>query len=424
VAALRPGDPPFDLVITDLKMPGSIDGLGVLDEVKQITPDSQVIVVTAYATIDSAIAAMKRGAYDYLTKPFKIDEILVVVDRALERQALVRDNAALREKVKDHYRLSALLGRSAAMQRVFELIRKIAGTKTNVLITGESGTGKELVARALHGEGSRSGGPFVAVNCGAIPVTLIESELFGYRRGAFTGAMRDKIGYFEAANGGTLFLDEISTLPMSVQSSLLRVLEERVVVPVGDTHPRPIDVRIVVATNRDLGKMVASNEFREDLLFRLNVVQLVLPPLRFRKEDIPLLVHHFLEKYTAQMNKTVAGVTNGAMRALLNHEWRGNVRELENVMERAVIFADERPISVQDLPFAPENASDEVSEYLKDALREFERQHIISSLRRHHYDKAEVAQSLGIGVSSLYRKLEELAISKNLEDEDRARNLI
>ncbi|MFI5380463.1 MAG: sigma-54 interaction domain-containing protein, partial [Tepidisphaerales bacterium] len=254
--------------------------------------------------------------------------------------------------------------------------------------------------------------------CGAIPATLIESELFGYRRGAFTGAVKDKVGYFEAANGGTLFLDELSTLPPAVQSSLLRVIEERVVVPVGDTQPRQIDVRIIGASNRDLEQMVQNGEFREDLLYRLNVVKLQLPPLRHRKEDIPLLVSHFVDKYMRAMNKRVMGITNGAMRAILGHEWRGNVRELENVIERAIIFAEGRQISIQDMPFATQGITDEAGEDLKEALRQFERQHILSSLRRHNYDKAETAKHLAIGMSSLYRKMDELDISKNVGEEE------
>jgi transcriptional regulator with PAS, ATPase and Fis domain len=307
-----------------------------------------------------------------------------------------------------------LVGSSQAILKLFETVRKLGTVKSNVLIVGESGTGKELFARAIHYNGITRDKPFIAVNCGAIPDSLIESELFGYRRGAFTGANRDKIGYFEAANGGTLFLDEISTLPVSVQSSLLRALEERAVVPVGDTHPRSVDVRIIAASNQNLDEMVSKGEFREDLLYRLNVVKLTLPPLRYRKEDIPLLVQHFLDKYTTQMNKRVKGLTNGAMRALLNHPWRGNVRELENVIERAVIFAEGREIGVEDMPFAVEGITDDVGEDLKEALSQFERQHILTSLRRHNYDKAEVAKQLGIGVSSLYRKLDELNIPKNL----------
>jgi transcriptional regulator with PAS, ATPase and Fis domain len=299
------------------------------------------------------------------------------------------------------------------MRRLFEMVRKLSGVKSNVLVTGESGTGKELFARAVHYNGITRDQPFVPVNCGGIPDSLIESEMFGYRRGAFTGADRDKIGYFEAADGGTLFLDEISTLPIGVQSSMLRALEERVVVPVGDTRPRAVDVRIIAASNQNLDEMVSAGTFREDLLYRLNVVVLHLPPLRHRREDIPLLVHHFLEKHTCEMNKHVTGITNGAMRALLSHEWRGNIRELENAIERAVIFAEGDQVEVQHLPFAAADMDDDVGEALKEALRRFERQHILSSLRRHKYDKVATAQHLGIGVSSLYRKLDELDIPKN-----------
>jgi two-component system response regulator PilR (NtrC family) len=409
-----------DVVLSDVRMP-EMDGLTLLQHLKQIAPETPVILVTAFATVDHAVAAMRAGAADYVLKPVQMDEILLRIDRAMQLREIVRNRTLLTDQMAEDATFHNLVGKSAAMAKLFEMVKKLSKVKSNVLIAGESGTGKELFAKALHYNGPMRNKPFIAVNCGAIPQTLIESELFGYRRGAFTGAIRDKVGYFEAANGGTLFLDEISTLPVGVQSSLLRVLEERVVVPVGDTQPRPIDVRIVAASNRDLGKMVAAGEFREDLLFRLNVVTLQLPPLRSRKEDIPLLVEHFLSRYTQQMNKQVPGVTNGAMRALLNHQWRGNVRELENVIERAVIFADDRPISVQDLPFAPENASDEVGDDLKNALHEFERQHIITSLRRHKYDKQETAKSLGIGVSSLYRKFEELGISKTLEEEDQAR---
>jgi transcriptional regulator with PAS, ATPase and Fis domain len=336
------------------------------------------------------------------------------VERALKYSEMSRSQTVITDQLAADSTFHNLVGNSPLLLKLFEMVRKLSTVKSNVLISGESGTGKELFARAIHYNGITRTKPFVAVNCGAIPETLIESELFGYRRGAFTGAIRDKIGYFEAANGGTLFLDEISTLPFNVQSSLLRVLEERAVVPVGDTHPRSVDARIVAASNQDLEAMVSKGEFREDLLFRLNVVRLTLPPLRYRKEDIPLLVHHFLDKYTTQMNKRVLGLTNGAVRALLNHHWRGNVRELENVIERAVIFAEGREISVEDLPFTVEGVTDDVGEDLKEALSQFERQHILYSLRRHNYDKSEVARHLGIGVSSLYRKLDELNIPKNL----------
>ena len=392
-----------------------MDGLTLLGHLQKLIPDTPVLILTAYGTVDNAVQAMRLGARDYLLKPVQFDDLLMKITRALEYRELVQSQRVVTEQLASESTFHDLVGNSAAMRKLFETVKKLSTVKSNVLIVGDSGTGKELFARAIHYNGMTRNKPFVAVNCGAIPDSLIESELFGYRRGAFTGAMRDKVGYFEAANGGTLFLDELSTLPVSVQSSLLRVLEERVVVPVGDTHPRPVDVRIIGASNRDLQKMVEQSEFREDLLYRLNVVKIELPPLRQRREDIPLLVHHFLDKYTRLMNKNVLGITNGAMRALLNHPWRGNVRELENVIERAVIFAEGRQISIEDLPFAVEGLNDDVSEDLKEALRQFERQHILYSLRKHNYDKPETAKYLGIGVSSLYRKLEEFDIPKDKE---------
>lgn len=406
---------PVDLVLSDVRMP-EMDGIELLGHLHQIAPQTPVIMLTAYGTVESAVAAMRGGAFDYLLKPVQFDDVLLKVQRALEFGEMSRTRQVMTEQLAEESTFHNLVGNAAGMQKLFDLVRKLSTVKSNVIITGESGTGKELFARAIHYNGITRDKPFIAVNCGAIPDSLIESELFGYRRGAFTGAIRDKIGYFEAANGGTLFLDEISTLPIGVQSSLLRVLEEKVVVPVGDTQPRKVDVRIIAASNQDLEKMVQEGGFREDLLYRLNVVKMELPALRQRKEDIPLLVHHFLDKYTHQMNKKVLGITNGAMRALLNHSWRGNVRELENVIERAVIFAEDRQIGVEDLPFATEGITDDVGEDLKEALRQFERQHILYSLRRHHYDKSETAQHLGIGVSSLYRKLEELNIPKNVGD--------
>jgi two-component system response regulator PilR (NtrC family) len=406
---------PVDLVLTDVRMP-EMDGLTLLGHLRQILPETPVVVVTAYGTVESAVAAVRAGAFDYLLKPVKFDDVLLKVQRALEFRDVTRSNQVITDQLAQESTFHNLVGASQPIIKLFDLVRKLSTVKSNVLIVGESGTGKELFARAVHYNGVTRGKPFVAINCGAIPETLIESELFGYRRGAFTGAMRDKMGYFEAANGGTLFLDEISTLPVNVQASLLRVLEEKVVVPVGDTQPRAVDARIIAASNQDLEKMVADKSFREDLLYRLNVVKLQLPPLRQRKEDIPLLVQHFLDKYTRAMNKKVNGLTNGAMRALLNHTWRGNVRELENVIERAVIFAEGRPIGVEDLPFATPGVTDDVGEDLKEALQQFERQHILYSLRRHQYDKTETAKNLGIGLSSLYRKLEELNIAKTLDE--------
>ncbi|HVT88689.1 MAG TPA: sigma-54 dependent transcriptional regulator [Tepidisphaeraceae bacterium] len=404
---------PIDLLLSDMRMP-EMDGLALLYQMQKIAPQTPVVVMTAFGTVESAVAAMRAGAYHYLLKPVQFDDVLMTVQRALQFSELSRSQRVITEQLAEESTFHNLVGNSKSMNKLFDTVRKLSTVKSNVLIIGESGTGKELFARAVHYNGITRDKPFIAVNCGAIPDTLIESELFGYRRGAFTGAVRDKVGYFEAANGGTLFLDEISALPLAVQSSLLRVLEEKVVVPVGDTHPRSIELRVIAASNQDLEQMVQAKEFRQDLLFRLNVVKITLPPLRQRKEDIPLLVHHFLDKYTRQMNKRVPGLTNGALRALLNHEWRGNVRELENVIERAVIFAEGREIGVEDMPFNTEGITDDVGEDLKEALGQFERQHILYSLRRHNYDKAETARHLGIGVSSLYRKLDELNIPKNV----------
>jgi two-component system response regulator PilR (NtrC family) len=406
---------PVDVVVTDVRMPG-MDGLTLLGHLHQIAPQTPVIVATAFGTVETAVTAMRSGAFDYLLKPVQFDDMILKVQRAIEYGQMARTQEVITEQLAEKSTFHNLVGNSAAVTKLFEMVKKLSQVKSNVIIVGESGTGKELFARAVHYNGITRGHPFVPVNCGALTDTLIESELFGYRRGAFTGANRDKIGYFEAANGGTIFLDEISTLPYAVQSSLLRAIEDRAVVPVGDTHARPIDVRIIAASNQNLEEMVQQKLFREDLLFRLNVVQFQLPPLRQRKEDIPLLVHHFLAKYTKEMNKKPVGMTNGAMRAMLSHQWRGNVRELENVIERAVIFAEGKDIGVEDLPFAVAGLADDVGEDLKAAMEHFERQHILASLARHNGDKAETARALGIGVSSLCRKLDELKINKSEPD--------
>lgn len=407
----------FDLVLTDIRMP-RMDGTKLLEHLQQLAPQTPVIVITAFGTVESAVGAMRAGAADYILKPVQFEDVLLRIKRALEFGEVRRDRRILSEQLAASSTFHNLIGESPAIAKLFELARKLSGVRSSVLIIGESGTGKELFARAIHYNGITRDKPFVAVNCGAIPESLIESELFGHRKGAFTGAVRDRIGYFEAASGGTLFLDEISTLPVGVQSSLLRVLEERVVVPVGDTRPRPVDVRIIAASNQDLAQLCKEGKFREDLLYRLDVVRLHLPPLRQRRHDIPLLAHHFLQKYAREMNKQILGITNSAMRALLNHEWRGNVRELENVIERAVIFAEGREIDATDLPFTADVNANDSGEDLKQAIAQFERQHIIFCLRRHNYDKTETAKHLNIGVSSLYRKMDELDIPKDLQERE------
>jgi two-component system response regulator PilR (NtrC family) len=346
-ARLDAGD--FDLVITDLRMPGT-DGLGVLEHIKRTRPATEVIMVTAFATAETAISAMKQGAYDYLTKPFKVDEILVVVERALEKRALVRDNLVLREELKGRFKLDRLVGRSEGMQQLFGLIHRVAATRTSVLVLGESGTGKELVARAIHSLSDRAERPFVPVNCGAIPETLIESELFGYVKGAFTGATADRDGLFAAADGGTLFLDEIGELGQPIQVKLLRTLQERRIKPVGAVSEREVDVRIVAASNRQLEQDVAAGRFRSDLFYRLNVIPIRIPPLREREEDIPLLIDHFLRRFSAEMGRNVRTVTPEAMTLLRAYRYPGNVRELENLIERAVTLTTSDVVDAVSLP--------------------------------------------------------------------------
>jgi len=417
----------IDLVITDLRMPGGLDGLGLLGEIKKRSPETQVVMITAYATAETAVAAMKRGAYDYVIKPFKVDELLVVVDRALERQALVRDNQALRTKVLGRYRLANLLGKSAAMQRVFELIRKIATTRTNVLITGESGTGKELVARALHAEGPRASRPFVAVNCGAIPDTLIESELFGYVKGAFTGANAAKEGLFEAADTGTLFLDEIAELGAGMQVKLLRALQERKVKPVGGVEEKTIDVRFVAATNRNLEEEVASGGFRRDLYYRLNVIQVHLPPLRQRSEDVPLLVDHFLRRFSAELDKRITGIAPDALAALVSYTYPGNVRELENLLERAATLETSSVVTRASLPDlggptrdAPRTELPSGGVDLDRILADYERDILLRALKQTGGVRKEAARLLGITFRSLRYRLQKLGIEAGPDEPEEA----
>ena len=417
---------PFDVVVSDLRMPGELDGLGLLDAIKsgKLGPlDCEVILVTAFASADTALAAMKRGAYDYLTKPFHVDEINAVIGRALEKRALIRENLELKDRVAGRVRLAQLLGKSKAMQSVFELIGKIHSTKTNVLITGESGTGKELVARALHTEGNRANKPFVAVNCGAIPEELMESELFGHKKGAFTGAIADKRGLFQEADGGTLFLDEIGELSLSLQVKLLRALQERKVKAVGDNEEIAIDVRVIAATNRDLEAEVARNAFRADLYYRLNVVEIRLPPLRQRREDIPLLAEHFLRKFGDEHGRS-SKLTMEALRRLESYDFPGNVRELENVIERAVALSSSALIGMADLPevkttrpLTPEAPASFPAEGvdLERLLGDFERSWVTRALEHTGGVRKKAAALLGISFRSLRYRLVKLGIERDDE---------
>ena len=339
----------FDLVVTDLRM-RKVDGLGVLKAAKEYSPRTVVLVVTAFASTETAVEAMKLGAYDYVTKPFKLDELKLTIRNALERRRLQDENQELKRQLRRERGFENFVGRSPKMLDVFETIRKTADSGSTVMITGESGTGKELVAQALHWESSRRNGPFVSVNCGAVPETLMESELFGHVKGAFTGAVASTEGLFAAADGGTLFLDEITEIPPTVQVKLLRAIQERQIRRVGDTKDVKVDVRLVAASNRDLGKAVGDGTLREDLFYRLNVIPIHLPPLRDRREDIPLLVAHFVKKLATEMGRAVRGVTPDAAAVLEQYHWPGNIRELENVIERALVLGGGDMLQVDALP--------------------------------------------------------------------------
>jgi len=412
---------PIDIVVTDLRMPGDLDGLGLLRAIRAAGLGPEVILVTAFATADTAIAAMKEGAYDYLTKPFKVDEINAVIGRAMEKRALLAENAALRERVAGRVRMAQLLGRSKPMQMVFELIAKISSARTNVLITGESGTGKELVARALHTEGSRASGAFVAVNCGAIPDELMESELFGHVKGAFTGAVADRPGLFREADGGTLFLDEIGELSLGLQVKLLRALQEKKVKPVGGTGEQDVDVRVVAATNRELEAEVARGAFRQDLYYRLNVIELRLPPLRQRREDVPLLVEHFLRRFAKDQGKALSALTPAAIKRLEEYDFPGNVRELENIIERAVALAAGPVIDVDDLPVlrtaavksaAPTGEIPDDGIDLDRLVADYERAWVQKALDKTGGVRKKAAHLLGITFRSMRYRLEKLGMEK------------
>ena len=407
----------FDVVISDVQMPDR-DGLELLRAVKQDSPETVVIMITAFATTETAIAAMKEGAYDYVTKPFKVDELRLVVEKALEKKLLTQENRRLRSELRTQVRSRALVGTSSAMQKVYDLVAQVAGTKTNLLISGESGTGKELVARGVHEQSDRRERPFVAVNCGAIPENLLESELFGHVKGAFTGAVQGKAGLFETADGGTLFLDEIGELPSSLQVKLLRALQDKSVRRVGGNSDRAVDVRIVAATNRDLAEEVEAGRFRDDLYYRLNVIQVHLPPLRERMEDVPLLLRHFLEKYSREFEREVEGFSDAALEKVLAYPWPGNVRELENMVERAVALCREPRVSVEHLPPGIADPRQRASAGrlpvegvdLDELVNEFERGLLREALTRTGGVKKRAALLLGISFRSFRYRLEKLGI--------------
>ena len=394
--------------LTDIKMAG-MDGLELLDQIKTIDTEALVIIMTAYSSVDSAIAALRKGAYDYITKPFVNEDLLQTVGNAIRTKELFKENRNLRRELDKHYSFSEIIGTSEALQRVFRVVEKVADTTASVLIEGESGTGKELIARAIHYKSRRAALPFLAVNCGALPESILESELFGHTKGAFTGATGDKKGLFRSADGGTLLLDEIGEMPPALQVKLLRALQEHEVTPVGASVPVKFDARIVAATNKNLETEVAQNRFREDLFYRLNVIEINLPPLRERREDVPLLAKHFAAKFAREQNTTEKIISREAMSALLNYEWRGNVRELENAIERSFILSNDE-IELENLPpkiksGAAHNYEMRDPEGLRPTLEEMERRYIREIMTAVEDDKTAAAEILGIDLSTLYRKL-------------------
>ncbi len=406
VAAFEP-----DIVLCDVQLPGA-DGITVLNRALQIRPETLFVMITAYATVENAVAAFQRGAQDYLMKPVLFEDLLAKLDRLMSLRRLLRENQALRRQLHGDGNLDALVGDSPPMRAVKTLIRKVGPTRSTVLITGESGTGKELVARALHTLGPAPDEVFLAVNCAAIPHDLLENQLFGHVRGAFTGADRDHSGVFVAAGRGTVFLDEIGELSRSTQAKLLRAIENKEVLPVGATHPVVFRARLLTASNKDLAAEVAADRFRADLYYRLNVVSIHLPPLRDRSEDIPDLVAHLLAKHAKHLAKRVTGVDNATIRGLMAARWTGNVRELDNALERAVILSEDSTLIPDDFPpgLIVETDSEGTGDNLRAAVRDYERHHIQRVMRACGDDKREAARRLGLGLSSLYRKLEEMGI--------------
>ncbi len=417
----------FDLIITDLKMPG-MNGIEVLKAVKGLQPDVPVIMITGYATVDTAVDAMKNGASDYITKPFTPQQILEKIERSLEQRTVMIDDMFLKKEIASHHGFDAFVGESREMQKVYRRIMQVASSDSTVLVTGESGTGKELVARAIHRNSPRREQPFVALDCSSLAENLLESELFGHVKGSFTGAIQTKMGLFRVADGGTLFLDEVANISMSTQAKLLRVLQERIVTPIGGTQPIPINIHLVAATNRSLKQMVSEGTFREDLFFRLNIIPIDLPPLRERKGDIPLMVSHFLQKYNADFGKQIRGVAPDAMAFLEDYPFPGNVRELENTIERAVVLAESDIIRKEDLELAdrefhepaapsayvPTSAEElkEMKRHLRDkAVEDIEKAFVLSALERNNWNVTHAAEETGILRPNFQGMLKRLGIS-------------
>jgi DNA-binding NtrC family response regulator len=408
----------WSILIVDLKMPG-MDGLQVLEEAKRLQPELAVVIMTAYATVDTAVAAMKAGAYDYLVKPFDPEELSIMMQKIVSQQTLVRENVVLRQALKQEYRFRDLLSKSPAMQAVFELARTAARSNSTILVLGESGSGKEVLARAIHVESPRAEGAFVAVSCAALTETLLESELFGHEKGSFTGALARRKGKFEQAHGGTLFLDEVGDIGPKLQLDLLRVLEERKFHRVGGNEEIEVDVRIIAATNRDLRKAAQEGKFREDLFYRLNVIPILIPPLRQRREDIPLLVENFVERLAVEMKRRLDGVSPDAMSALMGHDWPGNVRELRNVLERGAVVATGAVIQLADLGL-PTRADAPPKPGTMASLEEVEKRHVAAVLGHTGGNVSQSARILGIDRVTLYNKMRKYGIRRDGDADEAA----
>ncbi|MGQ9778014.1 MAG: sigma-54-dependent transcriptional regulator [Thermodesulfobacteriota bacterium] len=409
----------FDLILLDILLP-DMDGLRVLEKIKQKDPEQLVIMITATKTIKTAVEAMKLGAYDYITKPFDVDELRLIVSRALSTQALKEENQRLWMEIDRSFGFDNIIGKSKVMREIFKIVRQVANTRSTVLIMGESGTGKELIARAIHYHSPRKNYPFVTINCAAIPDTLIESELFGHEKGAFTNAIEKKLGRFEIAHQGTLFLDEIGELSLMTQAKILRFLEEKEFNRVGGSKTIKVDVRLIAATNKDLPQQVKKGEFREDLFYRINVVPIIIPPLRERREDIPLLIEHFIKKFNTENQKNVKGVTVEALESMVNYDWPGNVRELENLIERVVALTSNEYIQSDELPlpFTSFSKSNGLKESVLSgkisftkAEEEFEREIILDALRKTKFVQSHAAELLGISRRILKYKMDKLGIT-------------
>jgi DNA-binding NtrC family response regulator len=407
------------IAICDIRMPG-MDGIELLGHIRDVSPETVVILVTAFASVETAVHALRNGAFDYILKPLIFDDIIAKISRINEYQKVKRENQNLRQEVETRYDFQNMVAKSRSMDTVFRMIRKVADTTSNILITGESGTGKEMIARAIHFNSPVREGKFLPVNCGAIPTSLWESEMLGYVRGAFTDASKDKEGYLHAAEGGTLFLDEITEMPREAQVKLLRVIENQEFTPLGSVKHCRLNARIIAASNQDIRGQMGGSGFREDLYYRLNVVRIHVPPLRERKEDIPVLVRHLVGRYNRELGKKIRGVDNATMKLLLSHDWRGNVRELKNAVERSMIFCDREMIGMEDLPAELHGSNRNLDlicrEDLKQSVKEFERVSILSVLEQVGYDKRQAASLLGLSKSSLYRKMEELGIDLSPEE--------